>query len=351
MEIAAQIVGFIGIITGAIIYQQKTRKGLMIMKLISDVIWALHYILLGAYSGMAICVLAVFRELIFMNRGKYKWASLIIWPIIFASAALGTAALTWNGPISILPAVASATSVIAFWIGKPRLSRTLAFPIASEMVIYDIFNGSYAGIINEAIGITSAIIGIIRLDIKRKNKNGGDIMKKLLVVVDMQNDFIDGALGTPEAQMIVPNVSALIEKFDGDIVFTRDTHKKNYLETEEGKNLPVLHCIKGTHGWEFTPLIDMRSKKIFDKNGFGSPKLGAFVRRGGYDEVEVCGLCTDICVIVTAMMIKAYAPNTKITVDADCSAGVTPAQHEIALDALAPCQINVTGRGSEPWKR
>lgn len=350
MDIPAQIVGVLGILSAAMIFQQKTRKALMITKLISDVIWVVHYLLLGAYSGMAICVVAVFRELIFMNRGKYKWADHKIWPVIFASAALATAALTWNGAISILPAVASATSVIAFWVGNPRLSRILAFPIASEMIVYDYFTGSYAGLINEAIGITSAIIGIIRLDIRRKNKNGGNFMKKLLVVVDMQNDFIDGALGTREAEKIVLKVRALIERFDGDVVFTRDTHKKNYLETEEGKNLPVVHCIRRTHGWEITPLLDTRGKKIFEKNGFGSPRLGAFVRRGRYDEVEICGLCTDICVVVTAMLIKAYAPNTKVTVVADCSAGVTPAQHDAALDALAPCQINVIGRGEEPWR-
>ena len=351
MNIPAQIVGVIGILSAALIFQQKTRKGLMITKLISDVIWTLHYLLLGAYSGMAICIVAVFRELIFMNRGKYKWASHVIWPIIFASAALGTAAFTWDGPICILPAAASAVSVIAFWIGKPRLSRILAFPIAAAMVIYDVSTGSYAGIINEAIGITSAAIGIIRLDIKKINKYGGRIMKKLLVVVDMQNDFIDGALGTPEAQKTVPNVCELIDKFDGEIVFTRDTHNKDYLKSEEGKNLPVVHCIKGTRGWEITPMIDTRGKKIYSKNGFGSSRLGAHVRRGKYDEVEVCGLCTDICVIVTAMLIKAYSPNTKITVVADCSAGVTPAQHDAALDALAPCQINVIGRGNEPWRK
>lgn len=170
MNIPAEIVGVIGILSAAIIYQQKTRKGLMITKLISDVIWGVHYVLLGAYTGVAICFLAVFREMIFINRGRYKWASHIIWPIIFSTAALGTSALTWNGPISILPAVASATSVIAFWIGNPKLSRILAFPIAGEMIVYDIFTSSYAGMLNEAIGITSAIIGIIRIDIIQRKK-------------------------------------------------------------------------------------------------------------------------------------------------------------------------------------
>lgn len=170
MNIPAEIVGVIGILSAAIIYQQKTRKGLMITKLISDAIWAVHYILLGAYTGMAICVLAVFREMIFMNRGRYRWASHIIWPIFFSAAALGTSALTWNGPISILPAAASALSVVAYWIGKPNLSRTLLFPISTAMVIYDIVTGSYAGVLNEAISMTSAVIGIIRLDIKHGKK-------------------------------------------------------------------------------------------------------------------------------------------------------------------------------------
>lgn len=171
MNIPAEIVGVIGILSAAIIYQQKTRKGLMITKLISDFIWAAHYVLLGAYSGVAICVLAVFRELIFMNRGRYKWASHVIWPIFFSTAALGTSFLTWNGPISILPAAASALSVVAFWIGKPKLSRVLLFPISTAMVIYDIFTGSHSGIVNEAISMTSAVIGIIRLDIKRGKKS------------------------------------------------------------------------------------------------------------------------------------------------------------------------------------
>ena len=171
MEIAAQVVGAIGILTSALIYQQKTRRRLIAFKLISDVIWGAHYAMLGAFSGMAICIIAVFRELIFINREDKKWAQHIIWPIIFVSAALSTAALTWNGPISILPAVASATSVIGFWIGKPRLSRILVFPITALMITYDVLSGSYAGLLNEAISVTSTVIGIIRLDIKKKNKN------------------------------------------------------------------------------------------------------------------------------------------------------------------------------------
>ena len=170
MEIIAQVVGALGILTNALIYQQKTRRRLIAFKLIADVIWGTHYAMLGAYSGMAICIIAVFRELIFINREEKKWAQHIIWPIIFVSAALSTAALTWNGPLSILPAVASATSVIGFWIGKPRFSRILVFPITALMVTYDALSGSYAGLLNEAISVTSTVIGIIRLDIKKKNE-------------------------------------------------------------------------------------------------------------------------------------------------------------------------------------
>lgn len=176
-------------------------------------------------------------------------------------------------------------------------------------------------------------------------------MKKLLVVVDMQNDFIDGSLGSAEAVKIVDNVKNLIVGYDGDIVFTRDTHGQNYLSTREGKNLPVEHCIEGTTGWEISEKLPYGGKKIFDKPTFGSTELGEFVRAGGYEKVDVCGLCTDICVISNAMLVKAFAPEADVTVIADCSAGVTPAQHDAALDALAPCQIKVTGRGNEPWRK
>lgn len=176
-------------------------------------------------------------------------------------------------------------------------------------------------------------------------------MKKLLVVVDMQNDFIDGALGTAEAVLIVDNVKKLIEDYDGDVVFTRDTHEKEYLKTQEGKNLPVEHCIKGTHGWDISPALNTSGKRIFDKPTFGSTELGEFVRDGGYCKVELCGLCTDICVISNAMLVKAFSPEAEVAVVADCSAGVTQKQHDAALDALAPCQIKVIGRGNEPWRK
>lgn len=168
-------------------------------------------------------------------------------------------------------------------------------------------------------------------------------MKKLLVVVDMQKDFIDGALGTEEAQGIVGKVKEKIENFDGEVVFTLDTHSGIYLETQEGKNLPVEHCIKGTVGWE----LDERLKKladgrqIFEKPTFGSVQLAEYVVSGDYLEVELIGLCTDICVISNAMLIKAFLPEVKVAIDASCCAGVTPESHNNALSAMAMCQIEI----------
>ena len=355
MEILGQIVGGVGIAVSFLILQQKTRRGLMFFKLISDGLWLAHYILIGAYAGAAICLIAVFREIVFMQRLTRKWANHKIWPALFIMAAIVSAVLTWDNIFSLLPAFASIISIITFWIGIPRISRILSFPIGISMVAYDVTSNSITGIINECLALTSAVIGMIRLDIKKKKSAvGGENteakMKKLLVVVDMQKDFIDGALGSPEAVKIVENVKALIEKYDGDVVFTRDTHTPDYLSTQEGKNLPVVHCVKGTPGWEISPALDTTGKKVFDKPTFGSTELGEFVRAGGYDKVDVCGLCTDICVISNAMIVKAFSPESEVTVIADCSAGVTPAQHDAALDALAPCQIKVTGRGEEPWR-
>ena len=168
-----------------------------------------------------------------------------------------------------------------------------------------------------------------------------------LIVVDMQNDFIDGALGTAEAAAIVPGVAEKIRNFDGRVIFTRDSHGKNYLETQEGHNLPVPHCIKGTGGWEIRKeLAELRSDAlIIDKPSFGSGELAEYL----YDEnelqpirsVTLVGLCTDICVISNAMLIKAFLPELPVTVDASCCAGVTPRSHETALEAMKACQINV----------
>ncbi len=169
-------------------------------------------------------------------------------------------------------------------------------------------------------------------------------MRKLLVVVDIQRDFIDGALGTSEAVGIVPSVVEKISNWDGDVVFTRDTHQEEYLETNEGSNLPVRHCIEGTPGWEIdTGVLNAAKgdKKIYDKDTFGSRELALDLMREGAEEVELIGLCTDICVISNALLIKAFLPEAKISVDASCCAGVTEESHRNALEAMKVCQVKV----------
>ena len=165
-------------------------------------------------------------------------------------------------------------------------------------------------------------------------------MKKTLIVVDMQNDFIDMALGTKEAVAIVPNVKEKIDEYvkNGDeIIFTRDTHCESYLETNEGKHLPVPHCIKGTKGWEIADGLYIEGCKIIDKPNFGWPHWD----NENLGEVELVGLCTDICVVSNALMIKAQHPEIKVCVDSKCCAGVTPESHEAALKTMAMCQIEV----------
>jgi len=167
-------------------------------------------------------------------------------------------------------------------------------------------------------------------------------MKKALIVVDMQNDFIDGALGTKEAVAIVPAVCEKIKSFDGTVIFTRDTHEENYLETQEGKNLPVKHCIRGTEGWQITSALPVGDSLVVDKPSFGSTELpNAVARLGELDEIELCGLCTDICVISNAMILKAAFPEVQMVVDHACCAGVTPESHNNALEAMKMCQIKV----------
>ena len=168
-------------------------------------------------------------------------------------------------------------------------------------------------------------------------------MKKTLIVVDMQNDFIDGALGTKEAQSIVPNVKKKIEEYKGrgdEIIFTRDTHFSNYLETNEGKHLPVEHCIEGTHGWQIRDELFTEPMPIVDKPTFGNLHWKSFF---DFKEVELVGLCTDICVVSNAIILKAMYPEIDITVDASCCAGVTPESHQAALTTMKMCQINVIG--------
>ena len=175
-------------------------------------------------------------------------------------------------------------------------------------------------------------------------------MKKILVVVDMQNDFINGSLGTPEAQAILPRVIEKIKnEEDGTLfIFTRDTHTENYLNTQEGKKLPVKHCIKDTYGWEIAPgIMDLFNFQPFivDKPIFGSTELMSLLSSAiGVQEdtvIEFCGLCTDICVVSNALMAKSCFPEVSIIVDSKLCAGVTPASHEAALTTMKMCQIEV----------
>ena len=167
-------------------------------------------------------------------------------------------------------------------------------------------------------------------------------MEKTLIVVDMQNDFIDGALGTKEAQAIVPNVKKKIEEYNarGDlIIFTRDTHPDFYLETNEGKHLPVKHCIYGTDGWNIADGLEVENCMYIDKPTFGWIHWQHY----NFEEIELIGLCTDICVVSNALILKAMFPEIEITVDASCCAGVTPESHNAALTTMKMCQINVIG--------
>lgn len=187
-------------------------------------------------------------------------------------------------------------------------------------------------------------------------------MNKILVVVDVQNDFIDGSLGTKEAQEIVDKVADRIREYNtnGDLVlFTKDTHEENYLDTQEGKNLPVKHCIKDTPGWGINDtvrhawkeyrdrLLVFNSKNnTFYKNSFGSVELANYIsclcsdNNFNYD-IELCGLCTGICVLSNAVMLKSYLPENKISVNAGCCACVTPESHKTAIEAMKMCQINI----------
>ena len=167
---------------------------------------------------------------------------------------------------------------------------------------------------------------------------------KVLCVIDMQNDFIDGALGSAEAVAIVDNVKRKIELYreNGDtVIFTRDTHTEDYMNTQEGKNLPVPHCIKGSFGWEISKKLDTASDKIIDKPTFGSFELTDYIASlTDVEEIELVGLCTDICVISNAMLLKAKLTETPIKVDSSCCAGVTPESHQNALSSMKMCQIN-----------
>lgn len=165
-------------------------------------------------------------------------------------------------------------------------------------------------------------------------------MKRTLIVVDMQNDFISMALGTPEAVAILPKVKAKIEEYKShgdEIIYTRDTHAEDYLETAEGKNLPVPHCIKGTPGWEIADGLYVEGSKIINKPNFGWP----YWEMENLQQVEMIGLCTDICVVSNALIIKAQFPEIELTVDSSCCAGVTPESHEAALCTMKMCQVKI----------
>lgn len=173
-------------------------------------------------------------------------------------------------------------------------------------------------------------------------------MRKVLIVIDMQNDFIDAALGTKEAAAIVDAVKGKIRSYPSEnIIATMDTHYDNYMETQEGKYLPVPHCIKGTDGWKIRPEIAelLKDAKIYEKPTFGSTALAADLKALSEREeleLELVGLCTDICVVSNALLLKACMPEVKISVDAACCAGVTPEKHLAALETMRSCQIQIS---------
>ena len=172
-------------------------------------------------------------------------------------------------------------------------------------------------------------------------------MQEILVVVDMQNDFVTGPLGTPEARTTLPKVAEKVKNFPDRVLFTRDTHEENYLESREGRALPVPHCIRGTRGWEICPELEtLRKEEPVDKLTFGSTGLGEVLRAADqYGEkigkITLVGVCTDICVISNALLLRAFLPEAEIAVDAACCAGVTPESHQTALRAMKACQIAI----------
>jgi nicotinamidase-related amidase len=171
-------------------------------------------------------------------------------------------------------------------------------------------------------------------------------MKKLLIGVDMQNDFVYGVLGTAEARAILPNVESIISRYrkeGAEIVFTRDTHDEAYSRTQEGRRLPVPHCIKDTEGWQICDELIGYADVVVDKITFGSVELPQILKDYGeeIEEIELCGLCTDICVISNAFVLKSSFPETKIVVDAKCCAGVSVESHETALSAMRAVQIEI----------
>lgn len=174
-------------------------------------------------------------------------------------------------------------------------------------------------------------------------------MKKYLVVIDMQKDFVSGVLGTKEAMSIVPNVVEKVKNFDGTIIFTKDTHGEDYLNTQEGRKLPVVHCVAQTEGWELVNELEELCKEhgysIYEKGTFGCARLAEDLKaeqeKEAIDSIELIGVCTDICVISNAMLIKAFLPEVEIKVDSTCCAGVTIESHKTALESMKACQIEI----------
>ena len=169
-------------------------------------------------------------------------------------------------------------------------------------------------------------------------------MKKVLVIIDMQNDFIDGPLGNDECKQAVPAVIDAVNNGGyTDVILTRDTHGDNYLNTQEGRKLPVPHCMKGTEGWKIIPELqsEIQGAAVLEKPSFGSGELARLAEENGYDRIQLTGVCTDICVISNALLLKTALPEAEISVDASCCAGVTPESHKNALEAMKMCQIQI----------
>ena len=199
--------------------------------------------------------------------------------------------------------------------------------------------------LNRLTGTKSYTTEEVRAHLKEKYfKETYDVMKRLLIVVDMQNDFVTGSLGSKRAESILPNVQAKIEEYrkrGDEIIFTRDTHHDNYLETQEGRLLPVVHCVEETDGHRIVDGLETDGCQVLNKPSFGSVELAEEAAAGDYDEIELCGLCTDICVVSNALILKAEMPETKIVVDASCCAGVTEEGHNAALMTMKSCQVSI----------
>jgi len=215
---------------------------------------------------------------------------------------------------------------------------------AKAMLAADVDDGALTCRVIEAAAKDLAAPGG-RKKKKRDSPHGGSKMKKILIVIDMQNDFIDGALGTPEAVEIVEAVKEKIRAYPpGAVIATMDTHETEYLSTREGRMLPVEHCIRGTDGWKIRPDIAalLTDAAIYEKPTFGSVRLAEDIRAmKDVEEIEMIGLCTDICVVSNALMLKAFLPEVRIRVDAACCAGVTPEKHRAALETMRSCQIEI----------